>query len=107
MRVFVRPAAVADIQEAADWYEEQQPGLGRGFLDEITRTFARIRENPLQFPKIGEQARRALLRRFPYAIYFRMADAQKTTVLAVVHQQRNPGAVKRRIRAERRPSGRR
>jgi hypothetical protein len=31
-RVVVRPAAAADIEDAYQWYELQQPGLGEEFL---------------------------------------------------------------------------
>ena len=31
-RVVIRPAAAADIEDAYQWYETQQPGLGEQFL---------------------------------------------------------------------------
>ena len=50
--------------------------------------YARIAQHPLQFPAIVEGARRAVLRRFPYAIYFVADDAP--VGLAVLHQHRKP-----------------
>jgi len=32
--------AEADAEEARQWYEQQKPGLGNQFLDEIARAFA-------------------------------------------------------------------
>ena len=83
--VIVRPGAQADIREAALWHESRRPGLG----------IERIEQNPLQFPEIESGVRRALLRRFPYAIYFVAADCP--TVIAVLHQRRNPPMLKQRI----------
>jgi len=38
--VILRPMAEADAEEARQWYEQQKPGLGNQFLDEIARAFA-------------------------------------------------------------------
>lgn len=99
--LIIRPLAEADVQEASDWYEEREPGLGSQFVDEISDALVRVRRKPLQFPDIGRGMRRALLRRFPYAIYFILRDENKVTVLAVLHQHRNPNVWKKRLQEER------
>ncbi|HSN99656.1 MAG TPA: hypothetical protein VLS89_15280 [Candidatus Nanopelagicales bacterium] len=68
--MIVRPAAELDIRSAVEWYEAEEPGLGSRFMDELGSTLRRIQAIPLQFPHIGDGVRRALLRRFPYAVYF-------------------------------------
>jgi toxin ParE1/3/4 len=45
--------------------------------------------NPLAYPRVRGDTRRALVRRFPYAVYFR-PTADETVVLAVMHGRRNP-----------------
>lgn len=40
MQLIIRPAAEAEVQEASDWYEEREPGLGARFLDELPPTEA-------------------------------------------------------------------
>jgi hypothetical protein len=42
------PAAEADIAEAVEWYEDQEPGLGARLLDEVNGLNDRIVANPLQ-----------------------------------------------------------
>lgn len=69
-RILVQPQSDLDIQAAALWYEDQQAGLGGQFLCELDLVFRRIQENPLQFPSVEGTARRALLHRFPYGVYF-------------------------------------
>lgn len=64
--VSIRRAAARDIAEARAWYEAQQVGLSTEFLDELEAALARIGEGPLQFPQVHRDARRALVRRFPY-----------------------------------------
>lgn len=87
--VKVRPAAQRDIDEAARWYESQQPGLGDEFLDEFLATTSRISETPLAYPEVGRSTRRVLLQRFPFAIYYRLAD-DSAVVFAVMHGSRDP-----------------
>ena len=96
-RFIVRPLAEADLEEAARWYDDERAGLADRFLSDVDRTFARIRERPLQFPTVSSEVRRALLHTFPYAVYFR-ASEEVVVVLAVLHLRRNPKVWRRRAR---------
>ena len=94
--LFVRPVAEGDVREAAFWYEGRRGGLGAEFILELDALYERILQNPRQFPEIGEGARRALLRRFPYAIYF-IAGEDTLVVIGVLHQHRRPEAWRDRL----------
>ena len=94
-RIVVQPQSYLDIQAAAVWYEDQQSGLGTRFLDELDLVFQRIAESPLQFPQLEGEVRRALLRRFPYGVYF-LAESEEVKVLAVLHLHRQPDMWKSR-----------
>jgi plasmid stabilization system protein ParE len=99
----VRPSAELDIQDAADWYEDEEIGLGGQFLDELRDVLRRINELPSQFPEVGRGARRALLKRFPYAIYFLLraeGEERALVILAVLHQRRSPSVWRTRVRDE-------
>ena len=85
----VRPDAVADIEDAFHWYESERPGLGITFRREVISTLMRIEEYPQSYPQVGKGARRALLQRFPYSVYFReLIDV--IAVVACVHNHRDP-----------------
>ena len=88
-RLILQPQSELDIQAAAVWYEDQRPGLGEKFLNELDQVFQRIVENPLQFPRLEAAVHRALLRHFPYGVYFVIGD-ERVDVLAVLHLQRHP-----------------
>ena len=96
--VIVRPGAQADIQEAVLWCESQRAGLGREFILRFDALVERIVQTPLHFPEIGSGVRRALLQRFPYAIYFIVAACP--VVIAVLHQRRHPDTWKRRLQGQ-------
>jgi toxin ParE1/3/4 len=70
-RLQVRLAAEADVAEAAQWYDQRQPGLGEKFVREVDQAIARVVENPLALPVIlrRHEVRRALTKRFPYRIF--------------------------------------
>ena len=92
----VRAAASKDIAAAYRWYEHQQKGLGKQFLDAVERAFQRIATKPELYPCILRDARRALLRGFPYSIFYRV-KGDEVRVLGVIHQHRHPQHWMRRL----------
>jgi hypothetical protein len=69
--VIFLPAARQEVLEAQDWYEAETSGLGARFRAEVERQVDRIAANPLHFPEVHRDVRRARLQRFPYALLFR------------------------------------
>jgi plasmid stabilization system protein ParE len=94
-RTFVRQEAQTDIREAALWYESREVGLGLRFVGEVRTSLSLISANPLRFPVLAEDVRRALLNGFPYSIYF-LTSAHTVSVIAVLHQHRHPQSWKSR-----------
>jgi plasmid stabilization system protein ParE len=94
--VLIRPEAEQDIADATVWYEAQHRGLGHKFLDEVHAMLLSIAETPLIYPNVYRNTRRALIRRFPFGVYYRV-EGSKITVFAVMHGSRNPQNWKNRI----------
>lgn len=88
-RLVVRRQAKADIRDAARWYERQRGGLGRAFVQQIDALLDRIRLNPMQHQIVHREVRRALPRRFPYGVFYRI-DGSEVLVFAVVDLHRDP-----------------
>lgn len=88
-RLFVRPEAEVEITDAFDWYEHRVPGLGSEFLLCLEAVFGAILRAPQQYPRVHKIVRRALLRRFPYEVFF-VEDDERVVVLSVFHASRNP-----------------
>jgi toxin ParE1/3/4 len=74
---------------------ESTAGIRSEFTLRFDALVERIAQNPLQFPEIGSGVRRALLRRFPYAIYF--VATGSPIIIAVLHQRRYPAEWKQRL----------
>mgnify|MGYP001574190158 CR=1 FL=1 len=88
-RLVVRRQAKADIREAARWYERQRVGLGRAFVQQIDALLDRVRLNPMQYQIVHREVRRAIPRRFPYGVFYRV-DGAAVLVFAVVDLHRDP-----------------
>jgi len=88
-RFVVRPEAEAELDEAAAWYSERSYGLGAEFVRVVDAALSAISRSPFRFPEVHPPIRRAVLRRFPYAIMFRVTD-EEIVVLSVFHSRRDP-----------------
>ncbi len=95
-KIIINPFAELELEEAKKWYNLQQKNLGNEFVKEIDKTIIRIEQNPLQFPKEREQIRRAVVRRFPYSLFFYVDDFI-INIFAVFHSSRNPIIWKKRF----------
>ena len=85
--VVFRPEAEDDALEVRAWYESRRAGLGREFGQALDDLVARISDNPSLYQRVHRETRRAVLSRFPYAVYFRTTEAQ-VVVLAIHGRQR-------------------
>jgi plasmid stabilization system protein ParE len=66
-------------------------------LDALEQKLDRIAAGPLKYPVTFKEARRALMPRFPYSIYFRVTQ-RDIKILAVLHQHRDPRVTRQRLR---------
>ena len=96
MTVRFRPEAQAELLEAARWYEDRESGLGQSLIAEIDATLARIEGGEHRYRNVYRQMRRALVRKFPYAVYFIEAD-DGLVVMGVIHQRRDTTIVYSRL----------
>jgi plasmid stabilization system protein ParE len=88
-RLVFRPEAETELLDARAWYEAERVALGAVFAAAVETTVTAILHNPLAYPRVKGDTRRALIRRFPYAVYFRPTE-DEIIVLAVMHGRRHP-----------------
>ena len=77
-RVLIRPKAEANLYSAASWYQDQEPGstLWVELLAEFDAVVSQLCAFPESAPVYEGRVRRALLRRFPYTLYYVVEDQQ-------------------------------
>jgi toxin ParE1/3/4 len=95
-RLLVREEAEFDLLQAALHYERERQGLGLRFERELNHALGLVQTGPLQFPEVEVGVRRALVRTFPYGIFFSLED-ETIVVLAVLHLHRHPETWKGRL----------
>jgi toxin ParE1/3/4 len=89
-RVLFTPAAQVEIDEAEERYEEKSTGLGSRFLADVDQLIRRLQDNPYQFPVVRADVRKALLKRFPYGLFFRLEPDSVVVVIGCLHHRRDP-----------------
>ena len=87
--VVYRSKVGRDLANAFDYYERQAEGLGEQFLAIINSTFDAIESYPEMFASVHRDVRRALVARFPYAVFYRV-EVRRIVVLTVLHTARDP-----------------
>jgi plasmid stabilization system protein ParE len=86
-QVILSPDAKEHVRSAIRWYADHQSHLRFRFKAELRTTLRRVVQNPYLFPLGEDQIRRALMRHFPYTIYFRL-NGELVNVIGVIHQRR-------------------
>lgn len=104
VELVIAPEAQRDIEETYAWYEERRSGLGEDFLGSVDACVHTICRIPNSYPQVYKEYHRALVRRFPYAIFYeyieqgfhlqhfsyipeseKVAEPLKVNFMAVVH----------------------
>ena len=87
--LIIAPEAEQDIAEAYVWYENRRTGLGEEFMSCVDACIEAIRRMPEMHPRVHEDYRRGLVRRFPYAVFYEHVNGT-VTVYCVFHTSRDP-----------------
>jgi toxin ParE1/3/4 len=78
-----------ELNEAAQYYDLEDPGLGAAFLEEVDRCLQSIQAHPEAGAIVRGAVRRRLLRRFPYALLYKIKPSG-IRILAVMNLRRRP-----------------
>ena len=98
--VITEAEAKQDWNEAVDWYDECEPGVGLHLNEKIHSTLKTLSRQPERFPFATRLTRKAkILGRWPYSVYFTInKEHREVKVLAIWHGKRNPVELSRRLR---------
>jgi len=83
------PLAKREYEDALEYYEAQEEGLGEKFRRAVRAALAVLE----RYPEIGEEVRpgirKILLRRFPYKLIYSVSNTT-LYIIAVAHGHREP-----------------
>ncbi|HEU5459249.1 MAG TPA: type II toxin-antitoxin system RelE/ParE family toxin [Pyrinomonadaceae bacterium] len=94
--IVFRRLAKREFDDAISWYEGRRKGLGQDFSVAVERQLERIARSPNQFAYVRGKVRRAVLRRFPYSVFF-IAEDNRVVVVAIFHAKRAPEHLEKRF----------
>jgi toxin ParE1/3/4 len=90
VKSFFHEEADAEATEAAYYYENEQQGLARRFVEEIEEARRFIEKNPEACAVVGNAGvRRKIIHGFPYSLAY-VIDGDVVRILAVAHHKRRP-----------------
>jgi hypothetical protein len=81
--VRVSSLAALDLQQAREWFDQREGGLGDRFLASVEQTLERISQNAEQYQIVLLDLHRAPIRRFQYSIWYRVLPDESIVVAAL------------------------
>jgi plasmid stabilization system protein ParE len=88
--------AQKEFDEAYDHYEEQKEGLGEDFAKCVQDQIDYLKMNPKIHAKVYKEARRAVVKRFPYCIYY-VIEKDRVIIASVFFTGQDPSKWQSRI----------
>ena len=97
MKIRILSSALQDLREGYEFYEKQAEGIGAYFMDSLFSDIDSLILNAGVHPIYFGGYHRMLLKRFPFAIYYKVAKGQ-VVVYAVLDCRRNPAWIRKKLR---------
>lgn len=95
--LFIRSEFWDDVAAAVRWYQHQEPGLGHRLIEEIKEAAERIEAFPESCRQVHGSVRKTRLKRFPYAVYYRITGDQ-VRILLLLHEARDVRAIEKELK---------
>jgi len=92
---FLKPAE-GEVEEAVTYFDQQRPGLGDRFEQDLRATVDFVLEHPLSGESLNQRVRKCGFRTFRYNLIY-LIDELEIIVVAVAHHRRRPGYWHRRL----------
>ena len=89
MTIKISKKAFLEIEDAKEYYNLQQKGLGDSFKSDLKNSINNIENFPTMYPNIRNNMKRCILHRFPYSIFYALKN-DTILILSVAHQHRKP-----------------
>ena len=91
------PAASQEFLEGKDYYEELSPGAGgQRFENAFKEAIRQIKDGLVTHAVAFEHFHRVNLRKFPYALYYRLVG-EKAVIVAVLYSRWRPKRIQRAL----------
>ena len=91
MKIIFSSRANREVRRILEYYTlEAGAGIAWDFHSELKAVTERIKQGPMSFPLIHTVIRRAILKKFPFQVVYRIESENRVRILAVRHHKQNP-----------------
>ena len=87
--------AALDLQQARDWFDARESGLGDTFLERVNETIAKISQNPEQYQVAIADLHRAPVSKHRWSVFYRILP-DESIIVACLSDRREPSVAKQR-----------
>ena len=95
MKYQFHPEAEVELNEAVDYYDRCQRGLGLEFAKEVYTTIETICSFPLAWTPLSKNTRRCQTKRFPFGVIYQI-KGKEIIIVAIMQLNRKPEYWKKR-----------
>ncbi|HRG47631.1 MAG TPA: type II toxin-antitoxin system RelE/ParE family toxin [Leptospiraceae bacterium] len=88
-----------DLNEAFDWYESEQAGVGDKFLTKVIEKLNEISKKPNKYSIYYKNVRKASVKVFPFYIIYTTKE-NFISIIGIWHKSRNPAKLQERMDKE-------
>ncbi len=89
--VIFSPVAIDDIEQAVEYYQKQQPNLGKRFAAQLQLTLNAVNRNPFFASFHYDDIRCAAIKKFPYLVHYHIDETSLlVTIIAVYPTHEEP-----------------
>jgi plasmid stabilization system protein ParE len=94
--LLISPLALAEINNAYIYYENQSPELGKRFLKLLEESYQKLASSPNYYSYLNQKKdlRSISIKKFPFIIIFQITK-DKVLVLSVFNTNRDPRIIKK------------
>ena len=94
--IIYRRHAKKEFDKAYDWYESQKEGLGDKFAKCVQDELDHLEMNPKIHAEVYKSARRAVVKVFPYCIYY-VVKEDRVQIVSIFHASQDPSKWQSRV----------
>ena len=97
--IIFSPEANEDLTDILGWYSTQtSTEVKKRLIEDLSKALKSLEKSPKSFSIRFKNARCAIMKKFPYNIYYWVDDSDSTAnIFAILHQKRDPTVWRDRI----------
>lgn len=85
----LHPDAAEEIKQTTAFYNKQQAGLEKRFIEDLEDGIERICAHPLRYKIVEGEVRKCRLEHFPYLLIYQV-QGEQVEIIALMHLRREP-----------------